>query len=191
MWTIFLKFLLNLSQYCFCFMFLVFFCDGCGILAPNQDQIYTPPLEGEVPTIGLPGRFLVVCFKQSDVCMSVPNSIPLPNSSSLVNQTFFLLSPWVCFRFVYKFIGIIFFILILHRGDIIWYLSFSVCLHLEWESQGPPTLLQMALFHSLLWLQLSDFSHTHQFHKTNTISKAELYLPLSPSILSSSHCSPF
>ena len=33
-----------------------------------------------------------------------------------------------------------------------WYLIFSVWLHLVWSSLGPFMLLQMALFHSFLWL---------------------------------------
>ena len=35
MWTIFLKSLLNLLQYCFCFMFCFFGREACGILAPQ------------------------------------------------------------------------------------------------------------------------------------------------------------
>ena len=72
MWTIFLKSLLNLAQYCFCFMFLVFFfffkffyflfflnftlfyftivywwffsVMDVGSQLPTRDQIYTAPL---------------------------------------------------------------------------------------------------------------------------------------------------
>ena len=39
-----------------------------------------------------------------------------------------------------------------HRNNIIWSLSFSVWLHLMWSSLDPSMLLQMASFHSFLWL---------------------------------------
>ena len=55
----FLKSLLNLLQYCFCFMFLVFGHKACGILAPRPGIEPTPPaLDGEVLTTGLPGESL-------------------------------------------------------------------------------------------------------------------------------------
>ena len=44
------------------------------------------------------------------------------------------------------------FLLNWHISDIIWYLSLSNLLHLVWSSLGPSMLLQMALFHSFLWL---------------------------------------
>ena len=64
MWTVFLKSLLNLLQYCFCFMFWVFGCEACGILAPQPGNEPTPPaLEGEVLTTGSPGKSQWVSFK--------------------------------------------------------------------------------------------------------------------------------
>ena len=44
MWTIF-KVLLNLIQYCFCFMFLFFGCVACGILAPQPGEGNGIPLQ--------------------------------------------------------------------------------------------------------------------------------------------------
>ena len=35
MWTIFFKSLLNLLQYCFCFMFWLFGRETCGVLDPQ------------------------------------------------------------------------------------------------------------------------------------------------------------
>ena len=60
----FLKFLLNLLQYYFCFMFCFFFVclfvfghDACGILTPQPGIKPTPPaLEGKVLTTGPPGK---------------------------------------------------------------------------------------------------------------------------------------
>ena len=55
----FLKSLLNLLQYCFCFMFWIFGPEACGILAPRPGIKPTPSaLEGEVLTTGLPGKSL-------------------------------------------------------------------------------------------------------------------------------------
>ena len=52
----FLKSLLNLLQYCFCFMFHFFGLETCGILAPQPGIKPIPPaLEGEVLSPGLPG----------------------------------------------------------------------------------------------------------------------------------------
>ena len=63
MWTIF-KVLLNLIQYCFCFMFLFFGCVACGISAPQSRIKPRPPvLEGKVLTTGLPGKSLLFAFK--------------------------------------------------------------------------------------------------------------------------------
>ena len=57
MWTIFLKSLLNLLQYCFCFMFWFFGPEACGILAPRTGIEPTPPaLEGKVLATGPPGK---------------------------------------------------------------------------------------------------------------------------------------
>ena len=53
----FLKSLLNLLQYCLCFMFLFFGHDACGILAPWPGLKPAPPtLEGKVLTTGPPGK---------------------------------------------------------------------------------------------------------------------------------------
>ena len=53
----FLKSLLNLLQYCFCFMFWFFGHEACGILAPRPGIEPVPSaLEGEVLTTGLPGK---------------------------------------------------------------------------------------------------------------------------------------
>ena len=54
----FLKYLLNLSQYCFSFSVCLFFGhEACGILAPLPGIKPLPPaLEGEVLTIGLPEK---------------------------------------------------------------------------------------------------------------------------------------
>ena len=53
----FLKSLLNLLQYCFCFMFWYFAPEACGILTP-QPGIKTTllALEGEVLTTGPLGK---------------------------------------------------------------------------------------------------------------------------------------
>ena len=56
----FLKSLLNLLQYCFCFMFWFSGHEACGILAPQPGMEPTPhALEGKVLTTGLPGKSLL------------------------------------------------------------------------------------------------------------------------------------
>ena len=51
-----LKSLLNLLQYCSCFMFWFFGCEACRILAPQPGIELAPPaLECKVLTTGLPG----------------------------------------------------------------------------------------------------------------------------------------
>ena len=63
MWTIFLKSLLNVLQYCFCFMFWFFGREACGILAPRPGTEPAPAaLEGEVLTTGPPGKSLEGLF---------------------------------------------------------------------------------------------------------------------------------
>ena len=53
----FLKSLLNLLQYCFCFMFWFFGFEAYGILTPWPGIEPAPPtLEGKVLTTGLPGK---------------------------------------------------------------------------------------------------------------------------------------
>ena len=55
----FFKSLLNLLQYCFCFMFWFFGHEACGIFAPQPGIEPTPPaLEGEVLTARPPGKSL-------------------------------------------------------------------------------------------------------------------------------------
>ena len=74
--NIFLKFLLNLLQYCFCFMFCFIGPEACGILAPRPGIEPTPPaLEGEVLTTGPPGKslrwtFLKFCIPESQTTMT-------------------------------------------------------------------------------------------------------------------------
>ena len=54
----FLKSLLNLLQYCFCFMFWAFGCEACGILAHPPGIKPTPhELDSKVLTTGPPGKF--------------------------------------------------------------------------------------------------------------------------------------
>ena len=69
----FLKSLLNLLQYCFCFMFFGFFGHkACRILAPQPGIESAPPaLEGEVLTTGPPGKSLVIHLKYSSVYIRV------------------------------------------------------------------------------------------------------------------------
>ena len=53
----FLKSLLNLLQYCICFMVLVSWHEPCGILVPQPGiEPALPALEDEVSTAGLPGK---------------------------------------------------------------------------------------------------------------------------------------
>ena len=62
----FLKSLLNLLQYCFCFTFWFFGCEACGILV-HQPGIEPSPsaLEDKVLTTGLPGNSLKSIFSIS------------------------------------------------------------------------------------------------------------------------------
>ena len=53
-----LKSLLNLLQYCFCFMFLLFGPEASGNLAHQPG--FEPALEGKVLSAGLPGKSLGV-----------------------------------------------------------------------------------------------------------------------------------
>ena len=53
----FLKFLLNLLQYCLCFMPWLLDHEACGIPAPRQGiKPAHPVLEGRVSTTGQPGK---------------------------------------------------------------------------------------------------------------------------------------
>ena len=59
---LFLKFLLNLLQYCFCFMFSFFGCKPCGILSPNKgSSLHTPRLKG-VSASGQQGSPACICI---------------------------------------------------------------------------------------------------------------------------------
>ena len=59
----FLKSLLSLLQYCFCFMFLVFGCEAHGILSPRTGIEPAPPaLEGKILTTGLPLKSTLLLF---------------------------------------------------------------------------------------------------------------------------------
>ena len=74
MWTIFLKSLLNLLQYCFFFLMFWFFgSEARGILAPRPGIEPAPPvLEGEVLTTGRPGKSLTHLFSS---CNLAPSSL--------------------------------------------------------------------------------------------------------------------
>ena len=55
----FLKSLLNVLQFCFCFMLWFFDCESCGIFAfPPGLELSSPALEAKVLTTGPPGRFM-------------------------------------------------------------------------------------------------------------------------------------
>ena len=61
----FLKSLLNLLQYCFCFMFLLFGFQACVVLVPQPGIKPTPSaLEGEVLTTRPPGKSLICILKE-------------------------------------------------------------------------------------------------------------------------------
>ena len=61
----FFKSLLNVLQYCFCFMFWFFGCEACGISAPQPGMEPTPPaLEVKVLTTGPPGSLCFYSFIQ-------------------------------------------------------------------------------------------------------------------------------
>ena len=58
MWAIFKKSVLNLLQYCFCFVLIFFGCEAYGILAPSPGiEPSAPALEGKILTTGLPGMY--------------------------------------------------------------------------------------------------------------------------------------
>ena len=60
MWTTVFKSLLNLLQYCFCFILWLFGCEARGALATGPGIEPTPPaLEGKVLTTGPPGKSLI------------------------------------------------------------------------------------------------------------------------------------
>ena len=91
---LFLKSLLNLLQYCFCFLFW-FLTEACGILAPLRGIEPTlPVLEGEVLTTGSPGKswplfivfWLFCCWCRYKFVMS----LTLPCSQYVLHLHFFL-----------------------------------------------------------------------------------------------------
>ena len=62
--SLFLKSLLNLLPYCFCFMLWLFGRKTCGILAPQPGiELKRPALEDEVLTIGPAGKSLPLLNK--------------------------------------------------------------------------------------------------------------------------------
>ena len=82
----FLKSLLNLSQYCFCFLFWFFGHQACGILAPQPRIKHVPTaLEGGVLTTGPPGEYLFVLY------------LPIPcQSTTLSTITPAKVAKWEC-----------------------------------------------------------------------------------------------
>lgn len=82
-----LKPLLNLLQYCFCFMSWFFGHEACGILAPQPGA--EPILlasEGEVLITRLPGKSLMAflflpLMSLGGVCLSAPEEIPVTQAS--------------------------------------------------------------------------------------------------------------
>ena len=64
MWTTVFKSLLNLLQYCFCFILWLFGCEARGALATGPGIEPTPPaLEGKVLTTGPPGKSQTLLYK--------------------------------------------------------------------------------------------------------------------------------
>ena len=95
MWTI-LKSLLNLLQYCFCFMFFVLFCFvlfqiwACEILAPQPGiELVLPALESEVLTTEPPGNSCISSFKDV-VCTILGFVLIFISGSSVMNGLLFL-----------------------------------------------------------------------------------------------------
>ena len=87
----FLKSLLNLLQYCFCFTFWFFGHEACGILAPWPGVKPTPPaLEGEVLTTWLPGRSLIllILIQAQNIKLHLINCI---NKNCLLDDGKFLI----------------------------------------------------------------------------------------------------
>ena len=119
------------------------FMDGlCGTFFQTQGQSH---MQKSSQTHGAynPAEKLFLFF------FVTPNlSLPHPFSPLVIQVCSLCL--WVCICFVNKFICTIF--SIPHISNITWHLSFSDLLHSVWESLGPSMLLQMASFHSFLWL---------------------------------------
>ena len=92
----FLKSLLNLSQYCFCFIFWDFGCEACEILAPWPGlEPASFALEGEVLTTGLLGKSPSRLFLRTGVvtCFEGLNSL-------------WLLCPWWLLREIVLMISV-------------------------------------------------------------------------------------
>ena len=92
MWTIFLS-LLNLLQYCFCFMFWFLGHEACGILASCPGIKPAPPaLEGEVLTTEPPGKSPRSCIVEieflSYIRLRMPLTILKTMSAGSCNHTF-------------------------------------------------------------------------------------------------------
>ena len=72
MWTIFK--LLNLLQYCFCFVFWFFDCEACGSIVPPPGFESAPPtLEGKVLTTGQQGKsitHILIHYSRSEMAPS-------------------------------------------------------------------------------------------------------------------------
>ena len=94
----FKKSLLNLSQYCFCFMFWFLGCKACGILAPRAgiEPATLHPLEGEVITTGLLGKLLFIYVWIMDVFRKV-NIMPMNWEINLNMKPF----NYFCMRYNY------------------------------------------------------------------------------------------
>ena len=95
----FLKSLLNVLQYCFCFMFWFFGCEVCGILVAWPGLEPTPPaLEGKVLTTGPPGKSLwfLLCFFLTSLleydCFTMVCQFLLYNK---VNQLYIYICPHI------------------------------------------------------------------------------------------------
>ena len=113
LWTFFLKrsttFLLNLLQYCFCFMFWSFGPKACWILVPWPGIHNVPPaLEGKILTTGPPGKSYDSMLQSSchpprlalmksrlplSVCVYFFTSWP-PSPPTFSPQSACLLLPW-------------------------------------------------------------------------------------------------
>ena len=92
----FIKPLLKLSQYCFCFIFWVFGCEACEILAPWPGiEPASFALEGEVLTTGLLGKSPSLLFLRTGVvtCFEGLNSL-------------WLLCPWWLLREIVLMISV-------------------------------------------------------------------------------------
>ena len=84
----FLKSLLNMFQYCFCFMFWSLGSKAWEILAPKTGIETVPPgMEGEVWTTELSGKSLNTCKFKMHFCQSPNSALVLDNMLiSMENQ---------------------------------------------------------------------------------------------------------